>query len=286
MAAIGIMDAGIGGLAAARAVREALPACDLLYFGDTARSPHGSRSPRLVVASALEAADLLVRAGARLLLIPSHTFSSVAAGRIRARFDLPLIDIVSLCAAEAIAATKGGVIGVVAGRTTVDSGVYFDKIESHSPALRTFQSACPLLEPLLTEGWLKKRETRMIVKKCLHPLKVRQVDTLIPALAHSPGLNEFFARKMGKGMTVIDPVAVLARGVTRTLADDPALAASLSMGDDLKVFVSDLTPQLEKAARLFYGKGVALIPSWGREAGNDAIRQGRRVHRLGGRCRR
>ncbi|MFZ5563848.1 MAG: glutamate racemase, partial [Thermodesulfobacteriota bacterium] len=181
---IGIFDSGLGGLTVARAVMDELAGYDILYFGDTARTPYGAKSAQTVIKYALENTELLLARGAKMVVMACNTASSVATEEIVSRFDIPVFEVITPAVNLAAGLSKTGVIGVIGTRATVNSGVYEKKILQQRPDARVWSQACPLLVPLVEEGWLKKPETAMIVKKYLHPLKTRQVDTLILGCTH------------------------------------------------------------------------------------------------------
>ena len=183
---IGVFDSGIGGLTVVRSLMEELPGYNMIYFGDTARTPYGSKSPETVVRYALENTDFLLKQGAKLIVMACNTASSVAAGRVAENYDIPIFEVVTPATEKAVKISRTLIIGVIGTRATVKSGIYEQKIVALKPDAKVYSAACPLLVPLVEEGWIKKPETVMIIKKYLHPLKVRQIDTLILGCTHYP----------------------------------------------------------------------------------------------------
>jgi glutamate racemase len=255
---IGVFDSGIGGLTVAKAIMAALPRYDLLYFGDTARTPYGSKSPQTVAAYSQKNVDFLVRNGARIIVIACNTASSVASASLTASFQMPVFEVITPGAQMAAAATRFGRIGVIGTRATIASGIYEEKIKAANPMARVFSAACPLLVPLVEEGWLKRPETRMIVKKYLHPLKVRQIDTLILGCTHYPVLKPLIQKKIGKRVTIIDSSVAVASRVKAFFEDHPDLAARMGRSGQCRFFVSDTAGQFEKTARLVLGRHIAI----------------------------
>jgi len=257
---IGIFDSGIGGLTVVRAIMDELPDYDLVYFGDTARTPYGTKSSRTVIEYSLENTDFLIKSGARLIVMACNTASSVATEAIRKTFDIPLYEVVTPAVEMAIQTTRTGAIGVIGTRGTIASGIYERKIREIRPDARVYSAPCPLLVPLVEEGWLKRPETRMIVKKYLHPLKVRQIDTLILGCTHYPVLKPIISDKIGKRVGIIDSSTALAHQIRQFLDERPDLDADLSRTGAARFFVSDITPQFRKTARTIIKHDIDLIP--------------------------
>jgi glutamate racemase len=147
---------------------------------------------------------------------------------------------------------------VIGTRATINSGIYERKIKEQNPDARVFSAACPLLVPLVEEGWLKKPETRMIVKKYLHPLKTRQIDTLILGCTHYPMLESIIQQKIGKRVRVISSSIAVAEQVRSFLSASPAIDQELSKNGKSEFFVSDLTPQFEKTAKFVIRQPINL----------------------------
>jgi glutamate racemase len=250
---IGVFDSGIGGLTVVKAIMAALPEHDILYFGDTARTPYGSKSSHTVIAYSKKNVEFLVQRGAKIIVIACNTASSLTAS-----FNLPVFEVITPGAQLAVAASKFGRIGVIGTRATIASGIYEQKINALNPKARVYSAACPLLVPLVEEGWLKRPETRMILKKYLHPLKVRQIDTLILGCTHYPVLKSLIQTKIGKRVTIIDSSVSVARQVKAFFQDHPAIEARMSKRRQSSFYVSDTAQQFEKTAQLVLGRHIEI----------------------------
>ena len=255
---IGILGSGLGGLAVARAIHDRLAGYDLLYYGDTARMPYGECSAAVVTRFTREGLDLLRAHGAGILVAACDTISAVAVEPLRARFDRPLLDIVTPAAAQAVAVSPGGRIGVAAARTTLESGCFDLKIGALRRGAKVFGQPCPLLGPLVDEGWETRPETASIVRKYMLPLKVRRIDTLIPASPQLMPLVPLLQRKLGRRVRLVDPPRCLAEHLAGVLQDDPGLAATLGRNDFGRYMVSDLTPACGRTAARYFGRNVRL----------------------------
>ena len=183
---IGVFDSGIGGLTVVNALMAQLPGYDIVYFGDTARTPYGSKSPATVLRYARQNTEFLLTHNARMIVMACNTASSIATNDLTTSFDVPIFEVISPAVELALTQSRRGRIGVMGTRATIKSDVYAKKIRALRPEMQVYSQACPLLVPLVEEGWLNRPETAMIVKKYLHPLKVRQIDTLILGCTHYP----------------------------------------------------------------------------------------------------
>lgn len=257
---IGIFDSGIGGLTVARAIMDALPRYDIVYFGDTARTPYGNKSGRTVIEYSLQNTEFLADKGAKIIVMACNTASSVATEEVQNRFDMPVYEVITPAVDLALEKTRKNIIGVIGTRATIESGIYERKIRQRRPDAKIYSAPCPLLVPLVEEGWIAKPETRMIVKKYLHHLKVRQIDTLILGCTHYPVLKHIIAHKIGEKVRIIDSSVALAGQIKQFLGDFPDVDAGLNKNGNTWFYVSDLTPQFEKTARAVIKRNIDLIP--------------------------
>lgn len=241
-----------------RALMDQLPGYDLVYFGDTARMPYGTKSSDTVIECALENTQFLLGLGAKLVVMACNTVSSVATDAVSAKFDVPLFEVISPAVAMAVKASRNQQIGVIGTRATIGSGIYEKKIKELNSSANVYSIPCPLLVSLVEEGWRKKPETAMIVKKYLHPLKVRQIDTLILGCTHYPLLKETIHRKIGKRVTIIDSSIGVASRVKAFLDNHSDLDAELGKNGKSRIFVSDVTEQFQRTAQMTLKQRVSL----------------------------
>lgn len=232
----------------------------MVYFGDTARTPYGTKSPETIIRYAIEDTEYLLKRGARVIVVACHSASSVATEALKERFpDIPIFEVVTPSVSKALRVTRKKVIGVIGTRATIGSGIYQKLIKDRDPEVKVYGNACPLLVPLVEEGWLKKPETRLIVKKCLLPLKMRGMDTLILGCTHYPVLKKVIQAKAGKRVTLVDPAEELAEEVKAYLEAHPELSRELEKDGEPLILVSDLTPAFSRIARIFLGRKVNLV---------------------------
>ncbi len=206
--AIGVFDSGLGGLTVVRAIRERLPNEDLVYLGDTARVPYGTRSPSTVVRYARSCARLLAKRDIKLLVVACNTVSAVALDVLRVELDVPVMGVILPGARAGVAATKTNRVGVIATQGTVSSGAYVRAISTIDPRVEVFSRAAPLLVPLVEEGWITGDVPRLAVERYLEGVLDADVDTLVLGCTHYPVLRtiiEDAARRMRpNGACVVD----------------------------------------------------------------------------------
>jgi len=243
-----VFDSGIGGLTVVNAVKRHLPDYDILYFGDTARTPYGTKSPETVMQYAIEDAEFLLEKGAQMLVVACNTASSTATDTLKERFDVPILEVISPAVNMAVSDSKRTRVGIIGTRATVNSRVYEDKIKAIRPEMKVYGQPCPLLVPLVEEGWLKKAETRKIVKKYLHPLKVKQIDVLILGCTHYPLLKDVIQAKIGKRVKVIDSSEALSVSVIDFLQNNSDVESRLKKNGTCQFYVSDITEQFKRIA--------------------------------------
>ena len=227
-----------------------IPGYDIVYFGDTARTPYGTKSAETVIGYTISNIEFLLSRGAKLIVIACNTASSVATAPVLKQFSVPIFEVITPAVELAVQASKNLNFGIMGTRATITSGIYETKIIENQPRARVYSVACPLLVPLVEEGWLDKAETAMIVKKYLHPLKTRQIDTLILGCTHYPLLKKVIQRKIGKRVHLIDSSISVSNSVNAFLAANSQIDRRLGRNGQLTLFVSDVTDQFKKIAEM------------------------------------
>ncbi len=258
---IGIFESGIGGLTVVREILELLPEYRIVYFGDTARTPYGTKSPKTITEYAIEDMEFLLAQGAKIIIIACNSVSSVAADILREKYQVPIFEVIAPAVQKTLEVTRNLRVGVIGTRATIGSGVYERSLKTLRAHIQVFSQACPLLVPLVEEGWLKRPETKQIVRKYLFPLKLKQVDTLVLGCTHYPLLKRIIQTKIGRRVRVIDSSQEAARWVKSYLENHPEIAHQLTLaqnGSGHRFFVSDLTPNFEQIAEDFLGHSIPL----------------------------
>ncbi len=255
---IGIFDSGIGGLTVVNALRQHLSDYDLIYFGDTARAPYGSKSAATVLQNVINKVEFLRDCGAGIIIIACQTSAGVACEHLRRKFDIPVFEVISPAVKFALQITLHGRLGIIGTRTTIAGGLYTSKIGELNAAAKVFSVACPLLVSLAEEGWLKQPVTSMIVKKYLYPLKVKQIDTLILGCNYFPLFKRIIQAKIGRRVQVVDPSLTLAESLVQYLQENAAIRGRLTRNQSLRLMVSDRTDQIEKSAQMILQQKIPV----------------------------
>lgn len=201
---IGVFDSGLGGLTVLEALGRRMPQENVIYFGDTAHVPYGSKSPQAVTRYALEVARFLEKKGVKLLVVACNTASAVALEALRRRVKVPVLGVIEPGAQAAAQASRGGRVGIIGTEATVASGAYAKALRRRLPAVRVKAQACPLFVPLVEEGWWTHRATTEAARHYLKPLRKAKVDVLILGCTHYPLLKETIRRVMGPEVELID----------------------------------------------------------------------------------
>ena len=244
----------------ARALETRLPGLQIIYFGDLARTPYGSKSPETIIDYSISNSEFLLNHGAQAIIIACNSAASVASDILREKFNVPIFEVISPAVERAVATTQSGNIGVIGTRATIRSEIYEQKIKQKTPGLKVFSKACPLLVPLVEEGWINSRETKMILRKYLAPLKQSQIDTLVLGCTHYPLLKDLIQHRMGKNrVRLIDSSIEAALSLQSYLQDNPELHKTLQNGDANKYFVSDITKAAVTTTESIFGRHIDLI---------------------------
>lgn len=261
-APIGVFDSGLGGLTVVRAVREALPAERLVYLGDTARVPYGTRSAHTVIRYARTCGRHLQAQGIKALVVACNTVSAVALPMLRVELDVPVLGVVEPGAEAAVAATRSGRVGVIATRGTIQSGAYVRAVAARSSRVEVFGEAAPLLVPLAEEGWLDGPVVEEVVASYLEPLAQHDVDALVLGCTHYPLLRnaiERVARARVPGMVVADGAEASARAL-KELLERRGLCRTESGAGALGLQVTDLPDRFAEVGARFLGMELDGFP--------------------------
>ena len=217
---IGVFDSGIGGLTVVSALRRLLPNESIFYLGDTARVPYGGKSAATVQRYSLEIAALLLERQAKTVVVACNTASALALPVLKEKLPISVTGVIAPGAQAAAAATRNGHIGVIGTRATIKSGAYERAIQALQPEARVVARACPLLVPLIEEGWLESPITDQILLQYLQPLLDDGIDTLVLGCTHYPLLRPAISRLLGDAVTLVDSAENCALAVRDLLASE------------------------------------------------------------------
>ncbi len=256
---IGIFDSGVGGMTVARAIETLCPGFPLVYLGDLARSPYGSKSPAMITEYSQRNTEFLLRQGAKIIVIACNSAASTASSFLREHYSQTIIDVIYPAVQKAAAVSQTGRIGVIGTRATINSGLYEQRIRDMRPQSKIYSQACPLLVPLVEEGWLARRETKMITKHYLRPLRDKQIDALILGCTHYPLLKKIIAPRIGRKVQIIDSSVEVALHLKTLLQSDDHLRDELYDPDVAnRFFVSDIPSPVHGLASTIFGRTVLL----------------------------
>jgi glutamate racemase len=250
---IGVFDSGLGGLTAVRALMQVLPSESIVYFGDTARLPYGSKSRATVIRFSLEIARFLLHHDIKCLLVACNTASSHALAELESRLEVPVVGVIDPAVRASLAASPNGRIGVIGTLGTVGSNAYPRAIQKLKPEARVVSHACPLLVPLIEEGWLAHPVTRSVAAEYLDPLRGADLESLILGCTHYPLIAPLLGDLMGARVRLIDSGAEAARALAELLGSRAMLGAGPPVH---RFFVSDRPSQFDRIAEAFLGRAI------------------------------
>ena len=249
---IGVFDSGIGGLTVVKELQKILPFEDIIYFGDTARLPYGSKSNRLVTRYSIENTIFLNSKNVKMIVIACNTASAVSSDFLRSFIKLPVIGVIECGATVAVRLTKNKRVGVVGTKSTIRSGAYSKSINKFDPEIKVFELPTPLLVHLVEENWIEKDITKAILKEYLKPLLENDIDTLILGCTHYPLLiNQIYA--IIKNISLVDSSKEIALLVLDALKKQNILSISKERGTT-NVFLSDIHPEFSTWSKDVLGK--------------------------------
>lgn len=252
---IGVFDSGIGGLTVVKRISATLPEENIVYFGDTARVPYGSKSNSTVIEYAMQDAKFLINKNVKTIVVACNTVSSTALSELRKNFHLPIIGMIEPGAKLAVQKTKNGKIGVIGTRATINNKAYSKEIKKIEPGIEVFEKACPLFVPLAEEGWIKHKATYEIAEEYLKELRDLKIDTLVLGCTHYPILAEIIQEVIGKDVMLIDSGVASAEVVKKELDRTDLHTNSYALGHQ-DFYVSDIPVKFKEVAELFLGMPV------------------------------
>ncbi len=251
--AIGIFDSGVGGLTVCGTLTRKLPNERVIYLGDTARLPYGTKSPEVVRRYAERCAEFLLTHEIKLLVIACNTASAHALEHLQRQLPVPVVGVIAPGARRALSLSRNRRIGVIGTSGTIKSGAYRRALEALEPSAEVIEAACPLFVPLAEEGWTEHPAAKLIAEEYLAPLRARTVDTLVLGCTHYPVLREVIASAMGPEVTLCDAAEAVAEEVRALLGPN---AASTVAGPH-RFFLTDVQPQFLGLAARFFGAPIS-----------------------------
>ncbi|MBU9889178.1 MAG: glutamate racemase [Candidatus Omnitrophica bacterium] len=255
---IGVFDSGLGGLTVVRQLRRSLPSEEVLYLGDLAHLPYGTKSTDEIRRRSRECARFLVGRGIKALVIACNSASSVATKLLSGELPVPVLDVITPAVEEALAATRNSRIGVIATHATVESGSYAKNLEARSAGAEYFLKPCPLFVPLAEEGWLEGAIALGTARRYLDPLKKKKIDTLILGCTHYPLLEKVIAKVMGPRVRLVDSAVPTVLKLKELLRRNGLLRRSRKKGA-LRVWVTDYVRNFSRVGESFLGEELTWV---------------------------
>lgn len=267
---IGIFDSGVGGLTVVKEIFKYLPEYQIIYFGDTARLPYGTKGADFVQRYSAKIVDWLLKKEAKLIIIACHTSSAWASESLKKQFsargesarsrkNIPIFEMITPGIKEAVATTKNKRVGIIGTPGTIRSGSWRRKLLELDGNLSIYSKPCPLFVPLVEEGWINKKITKEIASEYLEELKNKKIDTLILACTHYPILKKVIAEVTGKKIKIINPAESLVRELKIFLKDNLQIASKIKKGNSHQFFFSDEPYNLEKISKFYFKKKIKPI---------------------------
>lgn len=248
---IGVFDSGVGGLTTVRQLLRLLPNEKIVYFGDTARVPYGTKSKKTIVRFTTENILFLLEKKVKLIVVACNTSSSLALPIIKKHFNIPIVGVIEPAVKAALRISRSGRIGVIGTRATIDSKIYENKIKRHNRKIEVFTQACPLFVPFVEEGWLDNAAIRDVAKTYLSEFRKKGIDTLILGCTHYPLLKKIIAQILGKGVILIDSGQEAALSVSKILEERNLSAPAGTKARSAVFFVSDEPARFQRLGRRF-----------------------------------
>ena len=246
--AIGVFDSGLGGLTVVKELKKVLPHERIVYFGDTARVPYGSKSKEVILRYSREIADFLKSQDVKMIVIACNTASAFALRELQEELSIPVIGVIDAGAKMAVSISDN--IGVIGTKGTVSSKAYYNAIKKLKIGANVYQKACPLFVPLIEEGFAEDTITLEVIQRYLHEMD-DMIDTLVLGCTHYPLLTKSINRVVGDKIRLVNPAEETAKEVKETLKSLD-IASEKRENEDM-YFVSDAPENFKELGELFLG---------------------------------
>lgn len=254
---IGLFDSGIGGLTVLKSLMTALPEESFVYLGDTARLPYGSKSPATIERYLKQNIRFLTEQNVKAIVVACNSASTVLLGQ-KHDFPVPVYNVIEPGAATALKASVGKRIGVLGTKATVSAKAYVRSLHALDPHATVFQQACPLLVPLVEEGWEEDPLTNLVIYRYLTPILQANIDTLILGCTHYPALRQGIAKVAGPHVALVDSAEAIASAIRTDIAADRLVGGEKAA--PLRIMTTDVSPSfIEVATRLMYPHAIPAL---------------------------
>ena len=248
-APVGVFDSGVGGLTVPREIMRNLPSEKIVYFGDTARVPYGSKSKETVIRYSRQIIRFLQEQQVKAIVVACNTASAFALDTVRDEFDIPIIGVIESGAKVAAARTRNKRVGIIGTVGTVGSGIRAQYLKKLAPGSRVFGKACPLFVPVVEEGWLHDPVTVEVASRYLKELQDKDVDTLILGCTHYPLIRSTIRQVMGEEVCLVNPAYETALELGKLLEEQGLSSTGTEQKEfPYRFYVSDLADEFKEFA--------------------------------------
>ncbi|MBA3720886.1 MAG: glutamate racemase [Parachlamydiaceae bacterium] len=252
---IGMFDSGVGGLTVMHQLMHSLPHESVIYFGDTARIPYGSKSQETIIRYSIENAIFLLEKNIKLLVVACNTASAFALERLRKIFNIPIIGVIEPGAEKACSVTRNRRLAVLGTKGTILSGAYQREISKRLPNSFVLPIACPLFVPLVEERFLDHCSAQMIVKEYLAPIKNQGIDTILLGCTHYPLLKHLIQQEVGPEIMLVDSASTCAEMVARILQQNN-METHFGSEPNYQYHVSDDPKKFKDQVEMLFGNPI------------------------------
>lgn len=257
---IGIFDSGVGGLTVVKEIFKHLPNYQIIYFGDTARLPYGTKGANFVKKYSDKITGWLLNKKAKIIVIACHTSSAWAGDMLRKKYkNVPIFDMIGSAVRDVVKTTKNKKIGVIGTPGTIESDSWNKRLLSEDNSLTVYSASCPLFVPLVEMGFTEGKVTEEIAKEYLKDIKSKKIDTLVLACTHYPLLKKTIEKIMGKSVVIIDPAEIVALEIKSFLNKNIYLNKKNNKTVNHKFYFSDKPYNLEKISKLCFNKKIEPV---------------------------
>lgn len=255
---IGVFDSGLGGLTVVRELSRQMPSEDILYYGDTARVPYGTKSRKSIVEFSRQNAKVLIKRKVKMIVVACNSSSSYALAALKKEFSVPIVGVISAGARKAAEQTKNNKVGVIATSATIASNRYVTMVKKFNRKAKVYTKPTPLFVPLVEEGWSNKAIAANVAREYLSSLKKTGIDTLILGCTHYPLLKKTLSKVMGPKVVLIDSAKEIASEVKRLLTETD-LTCKRKRKARHHYLISDRPQAFKEIARGFLGYDIKSI---------------------------
>ncbi|MBI4355758.1 MAG: glutamate racemase [Candidatus Omnitrophica bacterium] len=256
---IGVFDSGIGGLTVVKELLRVLPREDLVYFGDTARVPYGTKSKATIVKFSLENVEFLLQHNVKLIIIACNTSSAWALATLKKYFKVPVLGVIRPGAKGAIELTRSRRVGIIGTPSTIRSRAYETELRQLGRGVRVFTQSCPLFVPLVEEGWEEEAVCLAVARRYLQPLLRQRIDTLILGCTHYPLLARVIQRVVGPRVRLVDSARRVALEARDLLEREELLRTAANGVARRRFIVTDEPERFQRLGERFLGHRITNV---------------------------